>query len=552
MAITVRLLLVAAAAGFAAWDVLYPRSRARPSVWFVLALALGEIGFAIALWLRHRDFPLHLELMEGAVLGHVERLLEGAPLYPAPSAGFVPFAYNPLYYVACAPLVALFGAELPVLRGLSIVGALASGALVLTAVARRTGSRWRALVGVGLFAAAYEAMDAYLDTAHGDSWLLAAILGGTALLESGLGEVRRAPPRPGGGGSRALRLVGVGVLCAAFWIKQHGAVFALAGVAYVVLRRGVRGAGPELALAVVAGPLAYAFVGPVLFGPALHLYTWTVPRSWSSLDAATFGRVAGYLARYLPLLAAALVTGWLAVLRRGPRSVDVWQWMAAVALGSGFMGALDAGGNDNVFIPLATFVVVVGASELARLAVHPARWWRAAEPLVLAVSFAPLLYDPRHVWTPSTSAAAYADLTATVAALPGPVFAPDLGPTDGVTRFTPPFTWVAIEDLVRGPRGPAVPRGVLAELLAPVADRAPPAFILTGRPLASRPSLADLGDRYRLVADYGTRFAALRTQPMRCGRLYPRYLYERVPEGAAVTDAGAQAGRNIPAERNHS
>ncbi len=551
MAITVRLLLVAAAAALAAWESLHPRSRARPSVWFVLALALGEIGFVIVLWLRHRGFPLHLELMEGAVLGHVERLLEGAPLYPAPSAGFVPFAYNPLYYVACAPLVALFGAELPVLRGLSIAGALASGALVFTAVARRTGSRWRAGVAVGLFAAGYEAMDAYLDTAHGDSWLLATILAGTALLESGLGETRGAPPRPGEGGARARRLAGVGALCAAFWIKQHGALFALGGVSYVVLRRGVRGAWRELALAVVAGPLSYGLLGPVLFGPSLHLYTWAVPRSWSSLDAETLARVGGYLARYLPLLAVAVATSWIAVLRRGPSGVDAWQWMAAVALGSGFMGALDAGGNDNVFIPLSTLVIVVGASELERLTALPVSWRRVAEPLLLAVSFAPLLYDPRHVWTPSAASAAYADLTATVAALPGPVFAPDLGPTDGVTRFTPPLTWVAIEDLVRGPRGPAVPPSAVAELLAPVAERQPPAYILTSRPLASRPSLAWLGDRYELVTDYGTRFAALRTQPMRCGRVHPRYLYGRRSPGAGL-GAEPQAGRNIPAERNHS
>ena len=52
----------------------------------------------------------------------------------------------------------------------------------------------------------------------------------------------------------------------------------------------------------------------------------------------------------------------------------------------------------------------------------------------------------------------YLDAVADVDAFEA-VFAPDLGPSDGVSRFTPPLTWVAIEDLVRGARGPAAPPG---------------------------------------------------------------------------------------------
>lgn len=550
MAISVRIAVVLGALIALTWEARRPQGVLRPAAVFVGTLALGEIVFVVTLWLRHRGFPLYLEIMEGAVVQHVERLLAGAPLYVEPSAGFVPFAYNPLYYVMCVPVARVFGAEVAVLRGLSIVGALASAAVVFAVVARRGASRWRGLVAVGLFAAAYEAMDAYLDTAHGDSWLLAAILAGTALVEAGLGEARvaRASDRVG---PRVFGVLGLALLCAGFWIKQHGALFVLGALGYLVYRRGAGRSLGELTLVMLAGPIAYLWLGPRLFGPWLHFYTWTVPRSWSSLEPATLARLVGYVARYVPVLGLISAAGCLGALRGGRAKLDLWQVQAAVALASGGMGALDGGGNDNVFIPLTSFAIILGVSELPRLEVLPGGWRGRAEPLALAVSFAALLYDPRHVWTSRDAAAAYADLTATVAALPGPVFAPDLGPTDGVNHFDPPLTWVAIEDLVRGPRGPATDRRVVGDVLRQVGDREPPAYILTSRPLASRPSLAWLDERYALVADYGVRFAALRTQPMRCGRLYPRYLYERRPPAARMpTDA--QAGRSIPAPRNHS
>ncbi|MBK7971876.1 MAG: hypothetical protein IPK07_00705 [Deltaproteobacteria bacterium] len=538
MAIPVRVALLIVALVALAWDARRPRAGPRAGLLLVSALAVGEIAFVLALWSRHRGFPLYLEIMEGAVVQHVERLLAGAPLYAEPSPDFVPFAYNPLYYVLCAPLVRAFGAHVAVLRGFSIVGAVAASVLVFEVVARRSGSRWRALVAVGLFAAAYEAMDAYLDTAHGDTWLLVAILTGTALVEAGVGEARGAGP-VSRRSARVLRVLGVAVLCAGFWIKQHGALFVLGALSYVWLRMGPRRSIAELAVAALAGPIAYGWLGPRVFGPWLHFYTWTVPRSWSSLELTTFTRLFAYLARYVPLLALAAAAGWVETMRRAHARLDLWQTQGLVALGAGAMGALDAGGNDNVFIPLATFAIVVGVSELPRLELLPERWRRHAEPLVLAASFAALLYDPRHVWTSMRAEDAYADLTALVADLPGPVFAPDLGPTDGVTRFQPPLTWVAIEDLVRGPRGPALDPARVRALLTPVAEPPGPAFILASRPLERRTSLAPLLDRYRLVADFGQRFVALRTQPMRCGRLYPRYLYRW--EGASA-----------PAPRNHS
>ncbi len=528
MALAVRTGLVLAGVLAVLLDTHLGRARFRLAALWLGALAVGEVGFVLVVWLRHRTFPLHLELMEGAVLQHVERLLAGQPLYPPPTPEFVPFAYNPLYYVLGAAGIGVVGGGLATLRSLSIAAAVGAAALVGWVVAERTHSRVRGFLAIALLAAAYEAMDAYLDTAHADSWLIFTILAGTALVERGLARVASAGTPTSRG--RWLRIAGVATLVASFWIKQHGAIFALVAVSYLVAQLGVRRALPELAVAVVLGPVAYVFAGPLVFGPWMLFYTWTVPRSWSELGFGTFSRVIGHLLRHFAVLAVAALGMSLRAWRGGLRRIDLWQAQLAAALGSGLMGALDAGGNDNVLIPLTTFVIVLGVSGLPALAGRLAtRHPRTIEELALVASFSLLLYDPRHVWTSADAASAHAELVERVRALGAPVFAPDLGPSDGVSRFTPPLTWVAIEDLVRGARGPAAAPGTAERLLAPVSFPTSDAYILAGQSLEHRATLAPLLEHYRLEVDFGERFASLATQPMRWGRIYPRYLYRFQP-----------------------
>lgn len=103
------------------------------------AWSVVNLGVVLALFLDHVRFPLNLELMEGELVNHVRRLLDGKPLYPPPSSDFVALAYNPLYYVMSAPVAWVFGSDRTTLRWLSILGASGSGALIYLLVRRRTG-----------------------------------------------------------------------------------------------------------------------------------------------------------------------------------------------------------------------------------------------------------------------------------------------------------------------------------------------------------------------------------------------------------------------------
>lgn len=475
------------------------------------AVALG------ALIVSHVRYPFHLDLMEGVVQQHARRALRGEALYPVASPDFVPLAYNALYYVLAAPFLAVIGDSLSTLRLVSTIGYLGAAAAIFVLVRGRTRSAWWGAMACGLFFAAYAAMDAYLDTAHSDSWLLCTALWGTYLVE------RR---------SRGARIAGVMVLVAAFWFKQHGAIFLGAALVYLTWREGVRGSAAYWLTAVIFGPLLYLYAPASVLGPAFHFFTWHVPSGWSQFTSHTIPRVVIFVAQsYLVLAAVAL---WGAYLALRARTVSVLELMLGAAFLTAFMGSLDPGASFNVFIPMGAFCIVNGTIELQRLNERAPSWHGVRPGLVgLLLAFATLIHDPRTFWIPAAASASYADLRATLSALPGPVYAPGIGQFPDGDTLMPAAHWVALDDMMRGPHRSAADSAMARKLLDPTRQTSRQWFVLTNRPLAElAPPVNELASSFVLVEDFGNRFATLRTLPRRFDQGYPRYLYRNAGTGA--------------------
>ena len=62
-----------------------------------------NILFFLYLLVDHLGFPFNLGVMEGAVLQHFQRAVQGEAIFPEPTPGYVPLAYNPLYYYLSVP-----------------------------------------------------------------------------------------------------------------------------------------------------------------------------------------------------------------------------------------------------------------------------------------------------------------------------------------------------------------------------------------------------------------------------------------------------------------
>ncbi|MCU0552197.1 MAG: hypothetical protein MUC48_22930 [Leptolyngbya sp. Prado105] len=189
--------------------------KAAKSIRIILGgYAIAQILFIVFLWFNHIDFPLNLEAMELLRVQHLQRLMQGLPIYPEPSSDFVALAYNPLSYLFTMSFAIVFGANLFTIRLVAMLGAAGSGIVVFLAVRRQTQSNGWGLIAVGLFAAAYRVMDTYLDNAHAESLLLLSILLGCYLIDRSRSWIVE----------RLAMLMFVAVL----WFKQQGAIFAIA------------------------------------------------------------------------------------------------------------------------------------------------------------------------------------------------------------------------------------------------------------------------------------------------------------------------------------
>jgi len=477
---------------------------------------LFQVVVALHLLGSHLRFPLYLETMEGVTAMHLERLASGQALYVAPSAAFVSLAYNPGFYVACLPMYAFIGDALISMRLVSGLAWFGLGALV-GYVAHASGAR-RAVtaLAVGAYFSAYLVFDAYLDTAHADALFLLLVVGAWTVMWR----------RP----TRGARLTAIVMLVAAFWVKQHGAVFLMGALAYLTFVERSWRVWPYWAVAIVGGPLAYLAAGPVLFGPEFHWYTYTVPSSWSCLSMGGWKRLVGYGLVWTPCVA--LAWRWW---RQEPRLQDPWTWGLACAVGTSMLGVMDIGSSDNVLIAGGLWCLLLGTVGLGVSLQGQWSWshagWLGAYLLQLVV----LLYNPADVLPDAHAELAYQDLVDALARTQTPIYAVQMGRLPRALPAAAEAGWVPLVDLTRGPtEGRDHP--LTHEILAPVCGR--PTYVLTNWPLEHDHALGFLVGDFQRVHDFGSRFRALRILPTRFGTHWPRYLYANRP--ALACSAGAR------------
>jgi hypothetical protein len=278
-------------------------------------------------------------------------------------------------------------------------------------------------------------------------------------------------------------------------------------------------------LASLLGLALYLFAPARWTGPLFHEYTWTIPRQWVSVNFATIRRLAGFHTRAYGLLAVAAGMGWLAGLRRTTLG-NIWYFLLPFAALTALSGAMDSESNNNVFIPLGTWLIVTGVLTLDQ-ATKGSSWlsrWRVPS-LVAAASFVLLVYNPWTVIVSPGAAAAYADLQGYLKSLDGTVYAPWIGPLPDGYRFSPEIHWVPMTDIVRQPGKDLSADPVIQSLLEPVVHPAGRAYVLTNLPLEQDSGLSFLTGEYELAVDLGDRFQALSTLPKRYNLGWPRYLY---------------------------
>jgi 4-amino-4-deoxy-L-arabinose transferase-like glycosyltransferase len=377
----------------------------------LLAVLAGFGLLLLALFTLRFGYPYELEWMEGGMLAHTRRVLEGRPVFARPSLEFVAYMYPPLYYYVTAAVAAIAGEGFAALRAVSVVSALGCLALLYRIAARETGSPLAGAVAAGAFAASYQATGAWLDLARQDAfyllWLLLAI------------ERIRSGPEP-------VRALQAGLaLAAACFVKQSVVLVALP--VWLVLW------GIDRRRAVAAGLGAGV---PILLGVALLVagsdgwywyYTVTVP----SGHPVEPGRGLAFWTRDIAGVVGIsfVACGWhlLRTMQRdaGPES---WLWPAVVvgALASSWSVRALVGAHLNNLLPVYAVLFLVGAMAFDAARRIGGRAGRLA-CLAVLVQLGLLAYDPRPLVPTRADRAAGDALVARIASIPGEVFVPNHG-----------------------------------------------------------------------------------------------------------------------------
>ena len=146
-----------------------------------LAAALAGLAVIITylvIAVSRLTYPFTVEWLESNSLVEVHRILAGQPLYPAPTAGYVPDGYPPLYFAVSAAAASVLGVSYLPLRLVSLVSSLVCFAVLGRLVQRETGSAAAGTAAAGVFASVYFATHTWFDVGRVDSLFLALSIGG--------------------------------------------------------------------------------------------------------------------------------------------------------------------------------------------------------------------------------------------------------------------------------------------------------------------------------------------------------------------------------------
>ncbi len=319
----------------------------------ILAISLGSafILLVLALSIMRLMYPYEIEWMEGAMLDHVVRILDGRPIYSAPTIDFIPWLYPPAYYYVVAEVAKIVGIGFFAGRIVSFASTLITAFLMGWMVLRITKNRIFAFLTIALYFATYHATGYYFDIVRNDAFFTAivVVLAFLPMLLSGkIGVI-----------STALLFV------VAFLTRQQAVFFLPPLIVWFWL------CDKKLGIGFTITAIALTLIAHFAIYSATHgwstFYMFTIPsakradfsiiRMFDAFPNFALGPFAASTIAMilLPLLFKEGGRGWLRGFFKSDTGLIVMMALAALAAGAMSLG--NEGGDRNVMMPFAAFVL---------------------------------------------------------------------------------------------------------------------------------------------------------------------------------------------------
>jgi hypothetical protein len=400
---------------------------------FTSVMVIGAVLFIAlygALAIKRLAYPYELEWMEGGSVDHVQRVLDGQPLYGPPQVEFIPYTYPPLYYYVSAIAARVFGLGFFPLRLISFSATLICFVLIYQLVTAETKRRFAGLAATGLFAAMFRIGGAWFDLARVDMLFLALYLAAIYLIRFKTSAV-------------AYTLAGI-LIGLSFLTKQTALIMSVPLFVYAFVAQ--RGSSLFLigsALIIIGGSTLWLNLASDNWY-SYYIFDLPEKHGWSDTAWLTFW-TKDMLGRVPIAFGLALL---YFILRPRVRSTMGF-WLAAFVgmIGAAYLIRVRLGSNANVLLPAHAIIAVMFGLCLDRL-IKPDRAPIAViAGLACLIQFGLLVYDPIAQIPTQADAAAGQRFIATLSQVNGDVFVLSHGYYATLAGKPPTAQAVAIADV---------------------------------------------------------------------------------------------------------
>jgi hypothetical protein len=378
------------------------------------SLLLSAGFFALSfIWVAFNSmtFPFPLEWMEGQSIDVIGRILDGKPLYTAPSVEYVPLIYPPYYYYVSALVAYFTGLDFFPARLVATLATLGCAAMIYLWL-RKENADWKmSLVGACLFLATYRISGRWFDMARVDSLFLLLTLAGLYVLVYGRGM--------------ANAFCASALLCFAFFTKQTALMIAAPVFAAMLFINWYHAltAGGMLAVMVGLGVLVLNYVSDGWF----NFYIFTLPAAhdfdrtmwWRFWSGDIFGHVGIFFLMMLAIIAY--------IFYHDRRKGLLYLGLAAGFVGASYMSRLHSFGYINVLMPLHAFLTLaVGVSLGMVMRFRNTHRWLAGAAMLVMIELSTLMYSPTRQIPDDAALAGGNRFLEQLSAYPGEVLMPEI------------------------------------------------------------------------------------------------------------------------------
>jgi len=354
---------------------------------WALPWVLVAIPAIIQLWLLataiagRAGYPYDLEWMEGGMLHHAQRIQDGLGIYGPPSIDFIPYLYTPLYPSLLAVFGGVFGLTYQLGRAISILSLIGLALVAVFSIASRRHTHARhapavaaAILGYGLFAAAYPYMEGWYDLVRADTLFLYLVTAGIA------GLPRWAAHGEGLAGHGRVA-AGAALIAIGFFCKQTGIIYvALGGVIVLVVawRRA-------FTYAAVAGVIGLG--GCALMQATTDGWFWIYIRDIHAAHDFNYDRFYksfGNILWHFPAMTIVVAAGLVVVaataiakrsLPRGTHALLLWAPAFAVSTQIGAIGWGTEFAHFNAYMPAFLHGGLAAGSAVIAIYACAHVWW---------------------------------------------------------------------------------------------------------------------------------------------------------------------------------